>query len=82
MHAFCILEHTLAHLHVCSHVHIYPPQYIGQKYYVPLSEHPYTGKYECDSPNVTDCLAEDGRHLRSDMSYQTPLEGLVVEVVR
>lgn len=48
---------------------------------MPLDEHPTAGQYHCDyTGNLSDCLADDGRHLKAELAYQAPLEGLTIEV--
>jgi len=59
------------------------PQEVGQRIFVPLEEQPQAGQYHCDytDGNISDCLAQDGRHLKGEYAYQAPLEGLTIEVV-
>eukprot|EP00035_Acanthoeca_spectabilis_P039182 m.59787 g.59787 ORF g.59787 m.59787 type:complete len:408 (+) comp9478_c0_seq1:76-1299(+) len=61
---------------------MWDPKEVGQRIFVPLYEHPTAGQYHCDhGGNLSDCLAADGRHLKPEQAYQTPLEGLTIEVV-
>lgn len=58
------------------------PQYVGQQFFVPLEETPHAGHYYCDFvENITECLTDDGRHLRPEVAYQSAPDGLVVECV-
>lgn len=60
---------------------MWKPTHVGQRIFIPLDELPHTGQYVCDMPNVTDCLADDGRHLNSNLAFQSTVEGFELEVV-